>query len=144
MSPLLLSISLLKSDSVRTGAKGLLSMALALLALQMFVPEWKHEGPSLGCPVLICCELFHFSPRLEMGENAKTRSCFSSRIKWLPLSTGLFKMRWKPKDIFDVQLRNPSGGIEVGNTRVNSSIRGSLLAGVLPGLVFFYDKHSLI
>lgn len=143
MSPLLLSIPVLKLDSVITGASGLLSMALARLALQMFVPEWKHEGPSLGCPVLICCGLFHFSPRLEMGENAKTRSCFSSRIKWLPPSTRLFKMRWKPKDIFDVvQLRNPSGGIEVGNARVNGSIRDSLLAGMLPGLGFFMTNIS--
>lgn len=134
----LLPIPVLKSDSVRTAAYRLLPMALALSALQMFVPEWKHEGPGLGCPALICCGLFHFSPRLEMGDNAKTRSCFSSRIKWLPLSTRLSKMRWKPKEIFDVvQLRKPSGGIEVGNAKVNGSIRGSLLAGVLPGLVFF-------
>lgn len=73
-----------------------------------------------------------------MRDNAKSRSCFSSVIKWPPLGTTPFKMSWKPEEIFDVvQLRIPSGGMGPGNARGNRSIRGASLAGALPGLCFF-------
>lgn len=81
--------------------------------------------------------LFCFSPRLETCEDAKSRSCFSSRVKWLPLSTSTFKLRRKPEEkIFDVvQLRNPSGGSEPGNAGVKDSAVAAL-AGAQPGLCF--------
>lgn len=83
----------------------------------MYVPEGRNEGTGIGCAAPACWELLNFSPRLEIGENAKSGSYFSFRIKWLPLSTSPFKTRWKPKEkTFDVvQLRNPSGDGEPRN-----------------------------
>lgn len=81
--------------------------------------------------------LFCLSSRLETGKDAEFRSCFSSRVKWLPLSTSRFKMRGKPEEkMFDVvQLRNPSGGSKPGNAGVKGSV-GAVLALPLPGLCF--------
>ena len=114
------------------------------LLMQMFAPEGRLERPGLGCSAPVCWCWFHFSPRLQTSENAKSSSRFSSRIKWLPLTTSPFKMIWKSEEIFDVvQLRNPSDRIKPGNAGAKGSIRGSSLVGVLPGLCFCFMVNVL-
>lgn len=96
------------------------------------------RGQALGVLLLFVVDCFTSHPGWRWARMPRLGVVFLPNQ--IVSSQQQIKMRWKPKDIFDiVQLRNSSGGIKFVNARVNGSIHdGNLLAGVLPELGFLF------